>query len=200
MIIGIAGKMGCGKDYICNNIVIPILQKYNCKFLQMSFADQIKVNVMTKNNIPFNDVYVDKNIETRTLLQTEGTELGRDVLGNDIWIRYFDNWMKVYKSRGVEHFILTDIRFTNEVEYIKKSGGVLIYINAPKRNYNRLFRESNGDPNIIAKLTNHISECDLDTLPRNHFDIVISNDQSDTLQDSFQDSFQSINNILSQYL
>ena len=66
MIIGIAGKMGCGKDYICNNIVIPILQKYNCKFLQMSFADQIKVNVMTKNNIPFNDVYVDKNIETRT--------------------------------------------------------------------------------------------------------------------------------------
>ena len=104
--------------------------------------------------------------------------------------------MKVYKSRGVEHFILTDIRFTNEVEYIKKSGGMLIYINAPDRNYNRLFRESNGDPNIISQLANHISECELDTLSRNHFDIVISNDPSDTIQESFQ----SINNILSQYL
>jgi len=25
MIIGIAGKMGCGKDYICNNVIIPLL-------------------------------------------------------------------------------------------------------------------------------------------------------------------------------
>jgi dephospho-CoA kinase len=196
MIIGIAGKMGTGKDYICNNIVIPILEKYNSKFLQMSFADQIKVNVMTKNNISFNDVYIHKNAETRTLLQTEGTELGRDILGKDIWIRYFDNWMKVYKSRGINHFILNDVRFLNEVEYIKKSGGLLIYINAPQRNYNRLYRESNGDPDIIAKLSNHISECDLDTLPYNYFDIVVHND----LHHLLQDSFQNIYNILSKRL
>lgn len=196
MIIGIAGKMGSGKDYICNNIIIPILQKYNSKFLQMSFADQIKINVMTKNNISFNDVYIHKNVETRTLLQTEGTELGRNILGNDIWIRYFDNWMKVYKSRGIEHFILTDVRFFNELEYIKKSGGILIYINAPQRNYNRLYQESNGDPNTIAKLSNHISECDLDKLPQNSFDIIVHND----LEHLLQDSFQNINNLLSKYL
>jgi hypothetical protein len=198
MIIGIAGKMGTGKDYICNNIVIPILEKYNSRFLQMSFADQIKVNVMTKNNISFNDVYIHKNAETRTLLQTEGTELGRDTLGKDIWIRYFDNWMKVYKSRGVEHFILSDVRFFNEVEYIKKSDGILIYINAPQRNYDRLYRESKGDPNIIEKLSNHISECDLDRLPHNYFDIVIPNDILD--HHLLQESFQKINNILSKRL
>lgn len=196
MIIGIAGKMGTGKDYVCNNIVIPILQKYQSRFLQMSFADQIKVNVMTKNNISFNDIYVDKNNETRTLLQTEGTELGRDVLGHDIWIRYFDNWMKVYKSRGVKHFILTDVRFSNEVEYIKRSGGILIYVKAPQRNYNRLFRESDGDPHIIEKLSNHISECDLDTLPEDCFDTIILNDGEDLLKESFQ----KITNILSPYL
>lgn len=176
MIIGIAGKMGCGKDYICNNVIVPILQQYHSKFLQMSFADQIKVNVMTKNNILFDDVYVNKNNTTRTLLQTEGTELGRNILGEDIWIRYFNNWMRVYKSRGVEHFILTDVRFQNEVDYIKKSGGILIYINAPQRNYARLSSETNGDPILIHQLANHISECDLDNLPHQSFDLIIQND------------------------
>jgi hypothetical protein len=106
--------------------------------------------------------------------------------------------MKVYQSRGIDHFIVTDVRFSNEVEYIKRSGGVLIYINAPQRNYNRLSRESHGDPNIIAKLANHISECDLDKLPHNYFDAIISNDPCD--EHLLQESFENINNILSHYL
>ena len=90
MIIGIAGKMGCGKDYVCNNIIVPLLKTNGKNFLQVSFADQIKVNVMTKQNIKFHDVYVSKTNDTRRLLQMEGTENGRNVLGKDIWIKYFD--------------------------------------------------------------------------------------------------------------
>jgi CO dehydrogenase nickel-insertion accessory protein CooC1 len=79
VLIGIAGKMGCGKDYICNNIIIPILKHNNETFLQIAFADQIKINVMTKHNIEFKDVYINKTTETRRLLQLEGTENGRDL-------------------------------------------------------------------------------------------------------------------------
>ena len=35
MIIGISGKMGCGKDYVCNNLIIPLI--LNLVFLNLSW-------------------------------------------------------------------------------------------------------------------------------------------------------------------
>jgi hypothetical protein len=181
MLIGIAGKMGCGKDYICNNIIIPYFKSYGKSILQVSFADQIKVNVMTKNDISFNDVFVEKTTVTRKLLQIEGTESGRNVYGDDIWIKYFDNWLQIYKSRGIENFICTDVRFKNELEYIKKNGGIVIKVIAPKRNYQRLYNESKGDKKVIDTLQSHLSECDLDNTHNSLFDLVIHNDFDDKI-------------------
>ena len=181
MIIGIAGKMGCGKDYVCNNIIVPLLKTNGKNFLQVSFADQIKVNVMTKQNIKFHDVYVSKTNDTRRLLQMEGTENGRNVLGKDIWIKYFDNWISVYKSRGVDTFICTDVRFQNELDYIKGFGGIVIKINAPTRNLNRLIQESNGNETTLQSLRSHPSECDLDDIPNDYYDLVIENDPGNNI-------------------
>jgi hypothetical protein len=181
MIIGIAGKMGCGKDYICNNAIIPLLKNNRKNFLQVSFADQIKVNVMTKQNIKFEDVYVSKTNQTRRLLQMEGTENGRNVLGKDIWIKYFDNWISVYKSRGVDIFICTDVRFRNELYYIKSFGGIVIKIDAPTRNLNRLTQESNGNETTLQSLRSHPSECDLDDIPNDYYDLVIKNDPDNNI-------------------
>jgi hypothetical protein len=185
MIIGIAGKMGCGKDYTCNNLVIPVLKYYNHTFLQVSFADQIKINVITKNNIQFNDVYINKTQNTRRLLQLEGTENGRDILGKDIWIRYLENWIKVHESRGIQNFICTDVRFQNEFDYIKYRGGIVLRIDAPERNTERLLSESRGDSNILETLKTHRSECDLDTLTDNCFDLIIKNDPGSTILDYY---------------
>ena len=185
MIIGVAGKMGTGKDYICNNMIIPILKSMNKSYLQISFADQIKVNVMTKNNVLFEEVYTLKNSETRKLLQTEGTEQGRNIYGDDIWIKYFNNWLSVYKSRGIEYFICSDIRFKNEIEYIKGLGGIILKLNAYQRNLKRLFKESSGDTNVLNSIRSHISECDLDDLSDDVFDIVVENDIDDNIQSSY---------------
>jgi hypothetical protein len=181
MIIGIAGKMGCGKDYICNNVIVPLLKTNGKNFLQVSFADQIKVNVMTKQNIKFEDVYVSKTNDTRRLLQMEGTENGRNVLGKDIWIKYFANWISVYKSRGVDTFICTDVRFQNELDYIKGFGGIVIKIDAPTRNLNRLIQESNGNETTLQSLRSHPSECDLDDIPNDYYDLVIKNDPGNNI-------------------
>jgi len=174
MIIGISGKMGSGKDYVCQYLINPLIQ--NKSYLQVSFADQIKVNVMTKCDVSFSDVYVNKTNETRTLLQQEGTERGRDIFGKDIWIKYLHNWILVYKSRGIQCFVCPDVRFKNELEYIKSQGGIVIRINAPKRNLQRLEHESGGDKNIKDILQSHISECDLDNY--NYFDLIIDNDDN----------------------
>lgn len=181
MIIGIAGKMGCGKDYVCNNVIVPLLKTNGKNFLQVSFADQIKVNVMTKQNIKFEDVYVSKTNDTRRLLQMEGTENGRNVLGKDIWIKYFANWISVYKSRGVDTFICTDVRFQNELDYIKGFGGIVIKIDAPTRNLNRLIQESNGNETTLQSLRSHPSECDLDDIPNDYYDLVIKNDPGNNI-------------------
>jgi phosphomevalonate kinase len=174
MIIGLSGKMGTGKDYLANNVIIPFLEKHGKQCLQLAFADQIKVNCMTKNNLNFDDVYVEKTHKTRNLLQYEGTENGRNVLGEDIWIKYFDSWRKVFTSRGVDAIVVVDVRFHNEVDYIRNLGGLLIRINAPLRNEKRLIQESGGDISKYVKISSHQSECSLDNMKI--FDITIDND------------------------
>lgn len=169
--------MGSGKDYITTNYIIPYIENIlKEKILQLCFADQIKINVMAKNNIKYHDLYVEKNENTRKLLQIEGTENGRNALSKNIWIDYLKNWIEVFQNRGNKNFIITDVRFKNEYEFIKNNGGIIIKIVAPNRNHQRLLNESKGDVNIYNTLKNHSSECDLDDLPDMYYDIVINND------------------------
>lgn len=186
LLIGVTGKLGSGKDYITQNIIIPYFKKRNQTILPVSFADQLKVNVMVKNNIPFNDVYIKKNNETRNLLQTEGTENGRVIFGNDIWIRYFDNWIEVFRSRGIETFVTSDLRFRNEFDYIRSKNGILIKVVAPNRNEERLQRESKGDPIIYNKFKTHISECELDDFSNENYDLVIYNDSDSNFDENLK--------------
>ena len=182
MLIGIVGKLGTGKDFCLTNLIIPILKSKNLRYTELSFADQIKVNVMTKNNVDFENVYVNKTSETRTLLQTEGTENGRDILGENIWVMYFDSWKKVHESRGVNIILCSDVRFKNEFNYIKENNGIIIKIVSPIRNNNRLLSESKNDPETMKKISLHRSECDLDDLSDTLFDLIIDNDPGKDLQ------------------
>ncbi len=176
-VIGLCGKMGVGKDYIANNFIIPFIQNnLKMKCILLSFADQMKVNVMTKNNVSFDSVFVNKNQHTRSMLQREGTEQGRNIHGSDIWIKYFHNWTQVFAMRGFEAVVCCDVRFKNEIDYIRSYDGLLIRVCSPKRNRKRLNDESKGNPEMLYKLTTHSSECELDQIADDQFDIVINND------------------------
>ncbi len=168
MWIGISGKMGVGKDYIVNNN----LSKLYDKNIIISFADMIKINLMVNNNIKLNELYGNKTPEIRQLLQYEGTENGRDKYGEDIWIKYVKCWGELYLSRGYKYIIITDVRFKNEYEFIKNNNGIIIRIEAPNRNEQRLRNESSNEEEY-NKIKNHKSEIDLDNM---QFDIIINND------------------------
>lgn len=194
-IIGIAGKMGSGKDYIANNIIIPYLEfKLNQSYLPFCFADQIKINIMSKMNVSYHDVYIEKTNITRNLLQQEGTENGRLIHGENIWINYFDNWIEVFKNRGIKNIITTDCRFKNEIDYIKNHGGIIIKIHAPIRNDKRLKKESKGDENVYNCLKNHSSECDLDKLDNSYYDLVIDNDIGSNY--NFDELYKKLDNLI----
>ena len=175
-IIGLAGCAGVGKDYIIQNKLVPILERDNKRWIQLAFADQIKVNAMTRHNLSYNDLYVEKTTESRRYLQDEGTERGRNVYGADIWVKTLEAWCNIFEARGTEIVLISDVRFIEEINWIRERGGTLVYINAPMRNKERLMKEANNNPATYRDLYNHSSERILDTLTEDQYDYVINND------------------------
>jgi len=153
MIIGLVGNLGCGKDYITNNYLLPYLGKENCQII--SFGDSLKVELLVHMRTNFDKLYVSKDKKTRKLLQFYGTDIMRKKHGDDIWIRYLDSWIKVHKLRKKKFFIIPDVRFENEANYIKKNKGILIKIDAKDRNIDKINEEKLSDE------INHVSETSL---------------------------------------
>lgn len=68
------------------------------------------------------------HISPRKILELVGTELGRTLLAEDVWLR------TMYHSvpKGTNLVIVTDVRFNNEAELIRQLDGKIILILAPK--------------------------------------------------------------------
>lgn len=171
MIIGLSGKLGVGKSYY-TQFLVEELRKGGKVVLELAFADQIKVNALVKNqNLLRDQVYLKKTPDSRRMLQLEGTEKGRDVYGEDYWIRYMEEWIYLWKLRGVEYFVISDVRFENEAKFILNQGGMIARIHAPELNQKRLIEEYPLEHR--KEISTHISETGLDTFQ--HFTISITN-------------------------
>ena len=177
-IIGLMGHQGVGKNYIADEL-LKNLPKKNTMII--AFADHFKVDCICKHNCDYNKVFGEKDYETRRLLQKVGTEEGRNVFGENIWIKVTETWIKLLNERGVERFIICDVRFNNEAEWLKeKMNGTLIKIDAPKRFRIRLENETNNNEDLINKIKNHKSERMIDEFK--NYDILIKNDLDDNFE------------------
>lgn len=176
-IFAISGKMGTGKDFLSNQLH-KALHKLRYKAMILSFADQIKIDLLSRNIKKYDEIFTqDRTFETRQLLKDYAQEM-RDKHGFDYWIKNLENWIKVHHSRGIEYFIISDLRFKNEAKWVEEQQGLTIRIQAPKRNLIRATKEANcEDKNLIPKrietLLNHPSEIDLDDYP---FACIVDND------------------------
>lgn len=145
-----------------------------------------------------------QRLTPRLMLQLIGTECGREIIHPSIWVNalmseytpkvtyqgivmdmYNENepFTRVGEPTHAEYpnWIITDIRFPNEVKAIKDRDGVVIRIN---RNW----------AGIISKEDTHPSETSLDTYK--DFDYVINNDgDMNTLIDKVRDMLKSLNII-----
>lgn len=191
-IIGITGKLGTGKDYLAEQYLCKYLDSINIRWLRLSFADQIKVNVMSFMDIPFDNLYKQKTSESRKLLQQEGTENGRNKYGEDIWNKFLKNWCNVHFSRGIQIIIVSDVRFLNEFNLIKELNGLMLKVIAPQRNELKLQQESQGNLQIYNSIKQHTSETQLDLIPEHLFDYIIYNDPNDDINNVLNTIFQHI--------
>lgn len=189
-IYGFHGSSGSGKDYLGSVLSKMLNPVRRCKFV--SLADQLKIFSMVEDRLSFDRVFVNKDAESRRSLQLRGTELGRNVHGSDYWVRYMLAWMRKLKFEGFDTVFITDIRFPEEYDTLRglpqsedfKGCEVKIFkVVAPKRTYDRRYKETNGDLEKIQLISNHLSETALNHLPDEAFDEILYNDPGENSLD-----------------
>lgn len=66
-----------------------------------------------------------KEFTPRLALQLMGTEVGRDVFHKDFWVIKLKNYID---NATEQNYVVTDVRFQNEIDFINRQGGTLIEI------------------------------------------------------------------------
>lgn len=154
-VIGIAGLARTGKDTLVNFILAARGHGY-----RYGFADPIK-RMLLALNIDCTDPFWIGNKESeipalgvslRRLMQTLGTEWGRELINPDLWVILAK---QVLADNG-PGMLISDVRFENEAKWIRSVGGRIIHI----RRFDRLVVEG------------HVSEAGIPALPE---DILIHN-------------------------
>lgn len=116
------------------------------------------------------------NTKDRTLLQLLGTDWGRKTIDPDIWMNIMDRRLtdqsrihdtmkehSIFQDYNEDNIFITDARFSNEIELLKKHGFKIYYIDATEEN-----RISRGAVNLT-----HASETALDNY--SSYDYIIDN-------------------------
>lgn len=170
-LIGLSGYAQTGKDTVGQLLV------QGWDFQRVAFADALRDMLYALNPI----AWVDSQLgdyetvqeivdavgwdrakvevpEIRALLQRLGTEAGRNVLGEQVWVEAAHRKVQAAQFAG-HSVVITDVRFPNEYAAIKRGGGQVWRIQRPG----------------IQQANAHPSETALDGC---QFDVVVHNDGS----------------------
>ena len=152
-IIGLTGPAGSGKD-----AVRDILEDLG--FIGFAFADPIRSMIrklLARNGL--SEAWMDKrdlkervipelNVSYRQMAQTLGTEWGRS-LRPDFWLSIADAYMEdLVAQEDSPQFVVSDVRFVNEAQWVRERDGVIWRINRPD----------------LAAVRAHVSESEMDSL------------------------------------
>lgn len=160
-LIGLSGKAGVGKDYIAEHYLRP------AGYLPVSLADHFKLTIVGRGLATYEEVFFTKPPHVRKLLQEEGTERGRDTWGVDVWCHTLGATMRRQAERwGLTKFVVADVRFPNEVQWVRSLGGYTMRIRAPQRE---------AQSWLTAEQRAHVSETALDGY--GPFDADLDNDR-----------------------
>jgi hypothetical protein len=191
MIVGLVGFIGAGKGTVADLLV----ERHN--FFKESFANSVKDScaavfgwdrAMLEGDTPESRAWREqpdqwwsdkfgKEFSPRLALQLMGTEAGRDVFHPDLWVHTV---LRRCEQAPYNNYVIADVRFPNEINAIKDSGGVVIrvrrgddpewYTLARECNvYNKLDIMRNAYPEV------HYSEW---AWIGSHYDIVMDNNCS----------------------
>lgn len=144
LLIGLVGRKRSGKDTLAR-----FCQDKSPEITIMSFADPLKQ--ACKHAYHLTD---DQLEETKDIVDPRWGMSPRDMM-KSIGTKYFrtedpDQWTKNlgFRMSGMEHVIVSDVRFHNEALFIKENGGFLVHISRDI--------SSNDDDHVSEKTTEEI--------------------------------------------
>lgn len=125
---GFVGKKHVGKDTACDYFV----SKYG--FEKHSFAHPLKICAQYLFNFSDNQLHTENkdeidskwNIKPRTVFQQFGS-LVKSLAGDDYFLKRMELNFDTCKS-----IVISDVRFQNEIDYIKSKGGIIVKIERPE--------------------------------------------------------------------
>lgn len=125
-LIGVTGRARSGKDTV-TQFVIAHTGGY-----QYSFAEPLR-RMLLGLGIDMHDPYWIARKEQvipalgaspRKMMQTLGTEWGRGLINKDLWLIM----AKQYLLSNGPGMVISDVRFENEADWVRKNGGLLIHV------------------------------------------------------------------------
>lgn len=165
-LIGIAGRKRSGKDTLAARLV-------NVHgYTRVAFADPLRAMALALDPLVRTNAghvlrlselvafdgweHAKEHTEVRRTLQRLGTEAGRQVLGDTIWI---DTAMRLVDAMPGP-VVITDVRYPNEADAIRAAGGIVLRVDRPG----------------LVSSDVHVSETAMDDYP--HYTARIVNDRT----------------------
>lgn len=159
-LIGINGKKGSGKSTFAEEIKTFYMNEFQRTVIRAAFAQPLKQICYElfgghldnyygndeKKNMPTpywkeklgysldkdNKRIHNDNFDTyRKIMQTIGTELFRDCLHKDFWLMVMEQRYNIAKTGFNAIYVIDDVRFDNEAEWILRHDGVIYSLETP---------------------------------------------------------------------
>jgi hypothetical protein len=125
MLIGITGKARSGKDTIAKHLATK--HGFSHYWLSKPMKDALAVMLGWTSEHLYGDLkeVVDNTygVSPRYALQTIGTEWGRELINQDLWLILAEQ-----QIRRNPNLVISDIRFDNEAQLIRRMGGIVLKI------------------------------------------------------------------------
>jgi hypothetical protein len=158
-LIGISGRARAGKDS-CASVLTGELG-----FVRIAFADALKDGARAMFGFSEEQIggslkeTVDARfgVSPRRVMQLLGTDFGRKLIAEDLWVRLAGARIDLAREKGARGIVVPDVRFPNEAQAVRAWGGRVWRVERPG----------------VADVAAHESETALD---RYDFDAVIDND------------------------
>lgn len=183
-VIAFTGTFGSGKDFLAN---IARKNLFAGKIVQnVSFADLLKMNSMLMRDDEngcleqendgldtleerYTEFFSTKPEGVRRIIQTYGEN--HRLRNPNIWIHgLYTQMLNQYYVNDATVFLISDLRFPMEAEFVKRLGGTIVKVVAPERSGR--FKERYSDKSV----KNHISETFVDNIVE---DYMIENDTTE---------------------
>lgn len=172
LLIGLIGQAGSGKDTVAR-MLRDFWVRQRAEVVQLAFAAPVRDLAVTflrgfgvrdpyrlVNDPELKNIVVDGvGMSPRRIMQTLGTDWAHPNAGRDVWIRAMQIRLYDAVRAGMDHVVISDVRFELEADWVRLQGGVLWRIDRPG----------------VAPVLGHVSETEMAQI-RSHR--VIVNDGS----------------------